>query len=333
MERQTSGRVNSSTQIFIASTDGGVALVEFSPTSSPELDAIFNKYRETLFIPSVLSEDHRRLIYRPSKHGQLLNEPGVTVTLPNDEDLKLQPMQLGQRPVKRQTIVKIKEILASTEDDNAWNNLIPFLEGMKTAKEPIEIKHVGQITRKAYERGKYSIPVRCAELAKRTDFRLRYPGLASVIFTGCHNRAAAAGFEGDELLAAAKQAEYIALMLEREEHCGGSLKDNQVDARKELRIVGVLLELAAAKAIHLHASTDLDGQVARYVAKSLALSDGHEFKPTTFERPHYRSDKGPSSEKKPLSEEESQTIYRLTQRRIPCQKHPTLARYEACFQG
>lgn len=219
------------------------------------------------------------MIYRPSRHGPLLNDPGVTVTLPNDEDFKLKPMRLEERPIKKKAIYDIKRILASTTDDDAWNNLIPFLEGMNTAKEPVRTRFLCQIARKAYEQGKYNIPQRCAELAKRTDFRLCYPGLANTIFLECHIRAAAAAFEGDELLAAAKQAEYIALILEREEHCGGRLKQYEVDARKSLVVVGVLLELAAAKAVHRHGSKDVDGTVAGYVAKLLTLTNGYELKP------------------------------------------------------
>ncbi len=220
----------------------------------------------------------------------LLNEPGVTVTLPNDEDLKLRPMRLEERPVKRKSIYAIKQILASTQDDTAWSNLVPFMEGMKTAKEALDTRFFCQIARKAYEQGKFNIPVRCAELAKRTDFRLCYPGLARTIFIGCHDRAAAAGFEGDELLAASKQAEYLALMLEKEEHCGGKLKDVEVDARKDLVVVGVLLELAAAKAVHQHAGKDPDGRVASYIAKSLALLDGYEFEALTLEGPRTSSE-------------------------------------------
>ena len=262
------------------------------------------------------------MIYRPSKHGQLLNDPGVTVTLPNDEDLKLKPMQLGERPTKKKAIMDIKDILASTTDDDAWNNLIPFLEGMNTAKQPVTTKFLSQITRKAYEQGKYNIPQRCAELAKRTDFRLCYPGLAQTIFLQCHIRAAAAAFQGDELLAAAKQAEYIALILERQEHCGGKLKEDEIDARKSPVVVGVLLELAAAKTVHQHGSKDVDGTVASYVAKLLTLTDDYELKPRDL-----------SLEKaKTLSGEQLKKYSLYRTGKWACHNYPSLARSEACLQ-
>jgi len=43
--------------------------------------------------------------------------------------------------------------------------------------------------------------------------------------------------------------------------------------RQSLMVVGVLLEMAAAKNIHSSAGKDTDGQVATYVAKALALSE------------------------------------------------------------
>ena len=274
-----------------------VALVEFAPTSSPDLDAIFNKYRETLFIPSVLPEHHRRLIYRESKAPLLLNDPGVTVTLPNDEDMRLMPMKLEDRPVKSKVIPKIMRLMSSSQEDSGWDNLIPFLEGMNLAKEPVPRYFLEQITRRAYEQGKYHIPVRCAELARRTDYRLCYPGLAKQIFTGCHNRAAAAEFQGDELAAAAKQAEYVALLLEKEEHCGGKLKPEEKDARQSVMVVGVLLELAAARALNLDAGKDLDGRVASYLAKALVLS-GQGVTPPSFT----------SEKKRTLSERELEKL-------------------------
>ena len=183
-----------------------LALVEFTPTSSPELDALFKQYRETLFIPSVLSESHRRMIYRESNRNVLVNEPGVTVTLPNDEDLKLKPMKLKDRPVKKKALSQIQRLLASTQDDEVWHNLMPFLVGMNTAKESIPASWLAQITRKAHELGKHQLVFRCAEQAKRTNFKLCYKGVAKEMLLGCHNRAAAAGFQADGLLSAAKYA-------------------------------------------------------------------------------------------------------------------------------
>ena len=253
-----------------------IALVEFEPTSSPELDALLDRYRETLFIPSVLSETHRRLIYRPTRNAVVQNEPGVTVTLPNDEDMKLRPMSLKERPNKMKSLPVIQKHLAATQDRQAWSNLIAFLEGMHVAKEPIPESFLEAITRKAYEQGQHSIPLRLAQLVKKTNYRLSSQRIAREVFLGCHIRAASAGFQGEELEAAAKQAELFAQLLEQQEHCGGRPRENEVDMRQDLGVVGVLLELAAARALSANGGKDTNGQVANYVAKALAMSQGKD---------------------------------------------------------
>lgn len=247
--------------------------MDFKPTSEPELDAILTHYRDTLFIPASLSEYHRRLIFSPKKRSLLLNDPGVTVTLPNEEDYKLKPMSLTDRPVKAQALVRIREILSSTQDDNAWSNLLPFLEGMQASKEPVHKTFLGAIARKANEQGQHQLTMRCAELAQRTDFRLCYHEITKWMFLGCHDRATATKFQGDDLLSAAKQAEDMALLMEKEEHCGGKLPKDGKDMRQSLMVVGVLLELAAAKSIQNHGKKDIDGKVASYTRRALALSE------------------------------------------------------------
>jgi hypothetical protein len=245
--------------------------VEFSPTSVPELDTILTKYRDTLFIPSVLSESHRRLIYRPSRHKLLLSDPGVTVTLPNDEDYKLQPMKLTDRPIKATSLSSIRRILASTDDDAAWATVLPFLEGMNQAKSSPSESFMVSLVRKAFEKGKYNLPMAWTEQAKRTGMRLCFKDITHEMMIGCHKRAAAADFKGDELISAAKHAERVAQLLEQEEHCAGKLKEGQFDMRKNVMVVGVLLELAAARAIHLHAGEDVDGKVHSYITKTIAM--------------------------------------------------------------
>ena len=47
----------------------------------------------------------------------------------------------------------------------------------------------------------------------------------------------------------------------------GNQKKIEIDARKNLTVLGVLLELAAAKAVHVDAGKDQDSRVASYVAK------------------------------------------------------------------
>lgn len=213
------------------------------------------------------------MIYSPKKQNLLRNDPGVTVTLPNDEEYRLKPLKLNDRPVKRKALTQIRHLMTSSQDDDVWNNLLPFLEGMHQSKEHIHHDFYGAIARKLNQLGKYHIALRCAERAATTDFRLCYPAITKKMFRGCHDRAVASTFKGEESTSAFNQAEHMALLLEKEEHCGGKLPAGGRDMRQSLMVMGVLLEMAAAKSIHHHGSKDPDGKVASYSRRALALSD------------------------------------------------------------
>jgi phosphoglycolate phosphatase-like HAD superfamily hydrolase len=222
----------------------------------------------------VLSQTHRRLIYRPTNHSKILNDPGVTVTLPNEVDYKLKPMEMSDRPKLKASYLRIQRILASTTDDEAWNNLLHFLEGMNIAGERIPTAFKERVTRKAFQQGKDAVIMRAVQDADKTEFRLSLPALTRTIMTGVHRKAADANFKGEGLDSAFKQAETIARLMETKAHCDRKLAQskNFADMRQSLMVVGTLLELAAARAIDANEGKDVDGKVASYVAKALVLS-------------------------------------------------------------
>lgn len=230
-------------------------------------------FREKVFTPAALGAHHRSLIYKKSRHPILLNDPGVTVTMANDEEIKLRPMERWDKPNKRRSLRQIADILGRSHDHIIWGNLIPFLEGMKQSHEKVPDSFLEKITRKANEVGKAGIIIRCAEMAGTTGVSLGMPAVTRELFLGCHNRSADAGFKGPVLEKAAAQAEHMSLMLEEKVHCGGDLNaTGRPDMRRSPTVLGVLLEMAAAKAQNTAGGKDIDGKVASYVIKSLALT-------------------------------------------------------------
>ncbi|EXJ91534.1 hypothetical protein A1O3_00082 [Capronia epimyces CBS 606.96] len=221
-------------------------------------------------MPAALQDHHRALIYKPSRHQTLINEPGVTVTMSNDEEIKLEPMNFYDKPNKKKSLRAILDILSNTNSDAAWKNLPPFLTGMVLAKETIPTFFFEKITRKASEMGKERIIILCAEKADETGLRLSKKGVARELMLGLHTRAALADFKGDELELASRRAERVARMLEDELHGATKLKEDEVDSRKSPLVASVLTELAAAKAVN-----GLDSDVAKaanYATKMLHLA-------------------------------------------------------------
>lgn len=246
------------------------AIPTFTSTSSPEIDTLFLDFREKVFTPAALAQHHRDLIYKKSRHPILLNDPGVTVTLSNDEDIKLQPMEPRDRPNKRKSLSRLAVLLGDGENAEAWTNLPAFLEGMEIAKEKLPIKWMQKITRKANMTGKTGVIKLCAEMVKKTGASLALPLMTRELMLGYHMQAVKGGFQGEELEKALKSAEQITLMMEDKLHCAGKLKPWHVDMRKDPTVLGVLLELTAYKAINIDGGEDVDGKVASLVTKSLA---------------------------------------------------------------
>lgn len=250
-----------------------LAIPSFTPTSSPELDELLLTYRTKVFTPHALQKYHRDLMYKPSRHQILLNDPGVTVTLSNDEEVKLMPMDPHDKPNKGKSLMTLVRLLESSVDSKDWNNLPPFLEGMAMAKEKLPEGWLQKVVRKASERGRSGVIIRCAEMVKKTGVTFADPPIAEEMMLGFHIRATQARWAGEEVENALKQAEQVALMMEAKEHCGGKLREGQEDMRESMMVIGVLLELATARATHINAGKDVDGKVIRYVKNALVLCE------------------------------------------------------------
>lgn len=226
-------------------------------------------FRTKIFTPSALSKAHRDLVYKPSRHKLLINDPGVTVTMSDNEELRLQPLNSHDRPKKKQALRRLLELL---QDGNDWQNLPAFLEGMHLAGEELSDGYLEKFVRKANEQGKTGIIIRCAEMVKKTGVTLADPAVTTELMLGIHTRAAKAGFKGEDMDKALHQAQDVTLLMEKPEHCGGKVwKIGQKDMRRDVTVLGIMLELRAAEAAH-QAGPEIDfGTVAKTASRVMAL--------------------------------------------------------------
>ncbi len=195
----------------------------------------------------------------------------------DDEEVKLMPMDPKDRPNKVKSLQTIIGILGNSSEARDWNNLPAFLEGMVMAKEKLPEGWLEKVARKANEHHKAGLIVRCAEMVKKTGVTLADAPITEELMLGFHIRAVQSGWESEEASKATKQAEQVALMMEDKEHCGGKLKEGQEDMRRNLTVVGVLLELEAARAIHVDGAEDVDRKVTRYAQNAVLLCEAAEF--------------------------------------------------------
>ncbi|KIW12027.1 hypothetical protein PV08_09301 [Exophiala spinifera] len=241
----------------------------FQPTGHGELDQLLLSFREKVFTPAALEPQHRKLLYKPSKHEALVAEPGVTVTMSDGEEIRLRPMDPFDRPSVKQSVRTIAKVFSEEKADVVWNNLAPWLNGMRMSRMPLPGFFWAKITRKACEIGKERFILSCIDRSEDTNFTLRKQGVTYELMLGFHKRAADHGFAGPELASAWNRAQKVVRMLDDELSGGYKLKPDEVDPRKDPLVLSVLTELAAATALE---SGGDPATVVDYARKMLFLA-------------------------------------------------------------
>jgi hypothetical protein len=255
---------------------------EFVPTSEPALDTIFNDYREKVFIPTSLSQTHQRLIYRPTRQDVLTNDPGVSVSITDEEEVQLKPMKMTERPNKIETFKQILDIYKNGASDEAWQNVYPFLHGLKDSPYHTTMAFVDALARYANVHGKHQVFMECIEYPQDTGVRLCHPYVTEKMFLGCHDRAVAAGFKGYALKESRTLARRLVALMEKEDHCRGRIPDKHYDMRHSLMVHGVLLELNAA-------AGDNIPELQNAVSRVLALSEDQQTGAVDLSFPEFES--------------------------------------------
>lgn len=263
-------------------------LATFTPTSSPELDALLTSWRKEIFLPSILSPHHQDLVYKVSRKEILTTPPGVNVTVqtalspsaPNassaeEETIKLQPMNRWDRPNLMKGFNQFTRHLAENPDAQTWDNLIPFLEGLRIARIETDSKFLPRLARKASDRrvARWNTILTAATMNKRTGVTLAQQALTRELVLGTFQRAAEGQFSNPE---PAKTLKRITLLLDAPEHCGGRIPSNTkkttyADMRRDPTVLAVQAAFAAANVLRTSAGKDVDGTAARCIQKLLLL--------------------------------------------------------------
>jgi len=238
------------------------AIPTFSPTSSPELDQALNRFREELFIPFGLGEKQRKLMFR-QKYSEKLNEEPISVTIGENEQFQLRPMDPQSRP-KNQEITKVVSLMKTTKD---WQNIIPFLAGLRLARRVLKPDRWEWLIRKAAAADALGIMLECAKQSERTGLRLNNVGVVQKFYFMLHQKAQAADFQGAHLNKALSLAKQAAMLMEAPEHV---VHDVQQDPKRRPFVIGVLLELSAARALNEFGGQDEGGHVRAYAQRLLA---------------------------------------------------------------
>jgi hypothetical protein len=147
-----------------------------------------------------------------------------------------------------------------------WSNLTPFLEGLNTAKRKLTSAQWAKVIRRVSMAGRSDVALDIMRRASKTGIQLRTVGLVREAMWSAHSKAAQSKWDANKTAKALKMAEQVAQILDDPIHLGGQ-KASSHDPRAQPDVIGVLLELAAAKAVKHHDGQDIDGKVELYATK------------------------------------------------------------------
>ncbi|PYH48853.1 uncharacterized protein BP01DRAFT_288252 [Aspergillus saccharolyticus JOP 1030-1] len=225
-----------------------------------------NKFRNEVFIPLNLSEQQKLLIYR-KKHQGTLDEHPVTVAISEEEEYRLQPMEFTAQPRNSKANELIRRM--KTEDD--WKQLPAFLTALHNVNRKLNLE---MVVRRAGMNDAMKFILAAAQ-AKDTGFSLRSPGLVQKIFFELHLHAQKHGFKGPEVDRMLRLAQSFVDLMGLPRHVNNNPAK---DPRRRPAVIGVLLELSAARALDKFGGKDTDGLVRAYSERLLASLNNKHFR-------------------------------------------------------
>lgn len=226
-------------------------------------------------MPNHLSQHQRNLIYKGKYKKELETEPVIATIA--DEEFRLQHINIfADLPNRKKALKHAVNLMKEKED---WKNLPNLLQEMKidgVNTNAWDIQH--HIVNRVTLGGRQEALLESLRRVEDTGLRLNEPIFVIRVMLAIQKKALDSDWEGRETAQALKWAEMVVEMMEDEKHAGSRFLAGEDDPRLQLEVIGVLLELAAVRAVKHTESRDVDGKVAQYGGR--LLGSPLEFKTT-----------------------------------------------------
>ena len=248
------------------------ALSSFTPTTSPELDALLSTFRTNIFLPAHLLKLQQNLIYR-KKNRRLLTDTDEPATAKiGNEVHALKPLnRLTDEPSTSKSLAQMVELCKEGKD---WVNMVPFLIELKTAGRKIKGPQFEKMVRRMGEKGGLGVIIEMARRVEGTGMRLGELGIAREAMWGAVMKYIRSSSEQNEAAVhdAHKFIEAIWELLSDERHVDRPATGKKAsDPKTHPEIIGVVLWIRALKASLLADNQDADGTVKRAAEIVLAV--------------------------------------------------------------
>ena len=253
------------------------ALSSFTPTTSPELDALLSTFRTNIFLPAHLLKLQQNLIYR-KKNRRLLTDTDEPATAKiGNEVHALKPLnRLTDEPSTSKSLAQMVELCKEGKD---WVNMVPFLIELKTAGRKVKGPQFEKMVRRMGEEGGLGVIIEMARRVEGTGMRLGELGIAREALWGAVMKYIRSERNEAAVQDAHKFIEAIWQLLSDERHVDRPATGKKAsDPKTHPEIIGVLLWIRALKASLLADNQDADGTVKRAAEMVLAVWNRDENK-------------------------------------------------------
>ncbi|CZS89456.1 uncharacterized protein RCO7_08985 [Rhynchosporium graminicola] len=246
------------------------AVPKFTEVSSTELQDLLTKVRERVFLPAHLSQEQRDLIFNPRKIQNLEGESAKATIA--GEDFILKPLDITKNVPGRASSLR-RAILLMTETRD-WNNLPNLLQGLKTVGFDIKKKNkryrnsdsAEYVVHQAGKSGQQAILLECLRRADETGLTLDNQFLVMQVFFWMQQKAMRSDWDAGSTKTALLWAELIKDLMQDPKH---QLPVGSKPLHNLHEVNGILLELAAVRAVKHLDGKDVDGKVEKHARKLL----------------------------------------------------------------
>lgn len=174
--------------------------------------------------------------------------------------------RMDDEPGTRAAIAKVLELMYEPRD---WENLAPFLIGLRNSGRVLRESMTEKIVRVACHKGRETAIMECFRQVDRTGLGLWHLPIAREMMWRALGRAMEGGWKGEALDKGIELADSVWIMMQDPKHLDPTKKHR--DATYSPEIVGVMVQLHAAKAVMFQGGYDHGGLVAEYTQRLLAL--------------------------------------------------------------
>lgn len=170
-------------------------------------------------------------------------------------------------PNSRSSLTKVLDLMKTDID---WHNLSEFLAGLKTAKRKVKPWQAEKIARKACMTGRWRTIMVYCEKVERTGFGLWQVGVVRELLWTAMGKAQRGEWTKGAVEKALKLANVVWTMMQDPRH-KFTREKGPVDPMRRPDIVGVMLQLHAARILRSGDRMDREGKVQEYVERLLAI--------------------------------------------------------------